>query len=83
MESSAPDFHPFCSGLIVRCLDNSFFVAVSGGLLQVDEYEFDDQESEVVRIREGDRLFTDAATLEHARIYRPQISASGNLTDKV
>jgi len=83
VESSAPDFHPFCSGLIVRCLDNSFFVAVSGGLLQVDEYEFDDQESEVVRIREGDRLFTDAATLEHARIYRPQISANGNLTDKV
>lgn len=78
--SSHPDFHPFCSGLIVRRLDDSFFVAVPGGLLQVDAYEFDEQDGAVVRIREGDRLFTDAATLEHARIYRPQISASGNLT---
>lgn len=79
-ESSHPEFHPFCSGLIVRCLGDSFFVAVSGGLLQVEEYEFDEHDGAVDKIREGDRLFTDAAMLEHARLYRPQISASGNLT---
>lgn len=79
-EPSHPDFHPFCSGLIVRSFGDSFFVAVTGGLLQVDSHEFDEQDGAVVRIREGDRLFTDVATLEHARIYRPQISASGNLT---
>lgn len=84
VESSHPDFHPFCSGLIVRCLEDSFFVAVSGGLLKVKAYEFDAQDKAPNRIREGDRLFTDAATLEKARIYRPQISKTGNLvtTDK-
>lgn len=83
VESSHPDFHPFCSGLIVRCLEGSFFVAVSGGLLRVNAYEFDERDSAPDRIREGDRLFTDAAMLEHARLYRPQISASGNLTDNI
>lgn len=80
VEPSHHYFHPFSTGLIVRCLEDSFFVAVLGGLLRVDEYEFDKQDLAFTRIREGDRFFTDEATLERARIYRPQISGNGNLT---
>jgi RimJ/RimL family protein N-acetyltransferase/methionyl-tRNA formyltransferase len=80
VESSHPDFHPFCSGLIVRRLDDSFFIAVSGGLLKVDAYEFENEGNETVaRIREGDRMFTDAVTLDRAIVFRPQISVDGNL----
>lgn len=79
VEPSHLYFHPFCSGLIVRCLESSFFVSVVGGLLQVNAHSFDKEDNTIFRIREGDRLFTDTATLERARIYRPQISVSGNL----
>ena len=83
VESSHPDFHPFCSGLIVRRLEDSFFIAVSGGLLKVDAYEFENEGNEnVARIREGDRMFTDAVTLDRAIVFRPQISVDGNLISK-
>jgi RimJ/RimL family protein N-acetyltransferase/methionyl-tRNA formyltransferase len=71
--------HPFCSGLIVRRLKDSFYVAVAGGLLQIEQYQWDDGSPSVPRIREGDRLVTNGATLERARSFRPQISADGNL----
>jgi RimJ/RimL family protein N-acetyltransferase/methionyl-tRNA formyltransferase len=80
VETSHQDFHPFCSGLIVRCMDYAFFVSVVGGLLQVNDYECDELDGEYVRVREGDRLYTDTDSLLHARLFRPRILSDGSLT---
>jgi len=79
-EPSGTSFHPFCSGLIVRSYGGSIFVAVGQGLLQIEEYEFEKTGNKPVRIREGDRFFTDATTLQQARLYRPKIDRNGELT---
>ena len=78
-EPAHPDFHPFCSGLIVRRQGDTFFVAVLGGLLRVDKFEFDEKCTKPSPIREGNRLFTGSKLLEQSRLYRPKISSSGNL----
>ena len=41
---------------IVKKMFPFSYSVVSGGMQQVDEYEFDEQEGPVHRIREGDRL---------------------------
>jgi methionyl-tRNA formyltransferase len=79
-EPSGTTFHPFCFGLIVRSYGGSIFVAVGQGLLQIEEYEFEQMNNMSIRIREGDRFFTDAATLQQARLYRPKIDRDGELT---
>lgn len=68
-------FHPFCTGLIVRKTDAGVFVAVSGGLLQVLAFEWDGSEPGPT-LREGDRLFTEAAMLAHARLHRPRLAGT-------
>jgi RimJ/RimL family protein N-acetyltransferase/methionyl-tRNA formyltransferase len=68
--------HPFCSGLVVRTQPQAFFVGVSSGLLRVDEWRFEG-DAAPPRVREGDRLHTDARTLEAARLYRPRLGGTG------
>jgi RimJ/RimL family protein N-acetyltransferase/methionyl-tRNA formyltransferase len=64
--------HPFCSGLVVRSRPDAFWVGVGDGLLRVDAWRFDG-DTPPPCIREGDRLHTDTATLEAARLHRPRI----------
>ncbi len=78
-DSTHADFHPFCFGLIVRCTTKSAYVAVKGGLLQIDAYEFDASEDTNSKLREGNRFYTDTQKLEQSRIYRPQISSNGEV----
>ena len=65
------DPHPFSAGLVVRSLPESFFVAVSGGLLEVQEWSLDGSS---VTMREGARLHTDTARLLRARTHRPNFN---------
>ena len=64
------EFHPFCSGLIVRSNVESFCVAVTDGLLEVLDWSVDGS----VMIKEGFRLFTDSTTLAKARLFKPRYS---------
>ena len=74
-EPAHADFHPYCSGLVVRRIADTLFVAVRGGLLRIDACHFDDG-SPLSLVKEGDRLFTDAATLERTRLHRPRLAAT-------
>lgn len=68
-------FHPFCSGLIVRVEREKFHVSVVGGLLQIDDWKFDDEEVAPL-IKVGYRLYTDAETLKTALLHRPTAAGS-------
>ncbi len=67
--------HPFCSGLVVRSRPEAYYVGVTDGLLRVDAWRFDG-DAPPPRIREGDRLHTDAVTLEAARLHRPRVGGA-------
>ncbi len=68
-DRGSDNFHPYCSGLIVRKLKDSFAVAVMGGLLAVEEWSWDGEQQ---RIREGSRLYTERGLIEHASMHRPR-----------
>ena len=63
--------HPFSAGLVVRSLSDRFFVAVSDGLLEVQDWSWVGSGS---TIREGDRLLTDTERLLRARTHRPNFN---------
>ncbi len=75
--TSESNFHPFCSGLVVRRTGGSIWVAAKGGLLRIGQFLDDSGKNQYEYIKEGDRLFTTAEILQNALCEIPKISALG------
>ncbi len=76
-EARAPGFHPYVSGLVVRCLHGRVWVAVEDGELELSEVSFASGESALGSLREGDRLLTPASNLHDSMAYSPKFGSQG------
>lgn len=76
-EARAPGFHPYVSGLVVRCLHGSVWVAVEDGELELGEVSFASGESALGSLREGDRLLTPVSNLHDSMAYSPKFGSQG------
>ncbi len=74
---NADDFHPFAAGIIVRRIGHELVVAARGGALSLGMVQDASGTDVRPRLREGRRLLTPAAKLEHAFAFQPRLSAQG------
>ncbi len=78
VERGTSGFHPFCSGLIVRATGKGeIIVAAREGALRIGSILNASGSSPKSKLREGRRFVTPAERLEHAKAFRPRLSAKG------
>lgn len=61
-------FHPFQAGIVYRKTENWVCVAANDGNLVISDISFPDGTNVLNLVKIGDRLMTDASTLNHARL---------------
>jgi len=69
-------FHPFQNGLIYNITNNILHVAHKGGTLFIEEHELEDSK---VKLRLGDRFFTESNILDNAMKTRIQYYPDGTI----
>ena len=75
-ELNSNKFHSFQNGLIFNISDKIIYVAHKDGTLYIEDYEFEDKN---VKLRLGDRFFTDSEKLEKAMNTRIQYHPNGTI----
>ena len=76
-EARGTGFHPYVSGLVVRCHEGRVWVAVEDGELELGEISLCAGESVLANLREGDRLLTPESYLYNSRVYSPRFGSQG------
>ena len=76
------NFHPFCSGLIVRCTDDEVLIAVQHGSLRIGIAVDKNSQDVLSSLKEGRRMITPIKYLDYALHYHPRLSAKGLVSTK-
>jgi RimJ/RimL family protein N-acetyltransferase/methionyl-tRNA formyltransferase len=76
-EARGTGFHPYVSGLVVRCCQGCVWLAVEDGELELGEVSLSTGESALASLREGDRLLTPESYLHNSRAYSPKFGSQG------
>jgi len=67
--------HPFANGLVVRRRPDEAWIAAQDGILVVGKASFEDGSDAMAMLKEGRRLMTPTAQLDHARAFRPVLKS--------
>lgn len=70
-------FHPYVSGLVVRCHQGRVWVAAEDGELELGEVSLSTGENVLASLREGERLLTPESYLHSSRTYTPRFGSQG------
>ena len=73
---STTPLHPFCSGLVIRKLNDAILVSVDGGFLEIREI-LDEHKNDIkAKIKEGVRFYTPPQMLNDAMAFNPVIGST-------